>query len=62
MSCSVSHLRLFGCVAYAHVPKEKRGKLDECDTNMDGTLQDSTGLRIDSMNARVTHLGCFERR
>ncbi|KAJ1530149.1 hypothetical protein ONE63_005080 [Megalurothrips usitatus] len=24
----VSHLRIFGCDAYAHIPKEKRGKLD----------------------------------
>jgi hypothetical protein len=29
MSCSVAHLRVFGCVAYAHVPKELRRKLDE---------------------------------
>ena len=29
MSCSVSHLRVFGCVAYAHVPKERRGKPDD---------------------------------
>ena len=25
---SLSHLRVFGCVAYVHVPKEKRTKLD----------------------------------
>lgn len=25
----VEHLKVFGCVAYAHVPKEKRQKLDE---------------------------------
>ena len=25
---SLSHLRVFGCDAYAHVPKEKRTKLD----------------------------------
>ena len=29
MSCSVSHFRVFGCVAYAHVPKQIRGKLDD---------------------------------
>lgn len=29
MSCSVSHLRVFGCVDDAHVLKEKRGKLDD---------------------------------
>ena len=29
MYCSVSHLRVFGCVSYAHVPKERRGKLDD---------------------------------
>jgi len=29
MSCSVFHLRVFGCVSYAHVPKELRGKLDD---------------------------------
>ena len=26
---SISHLRIFGCVAYAHVPEEMRIKLDE---------------------------------
>ena len=25
---SLSHLRVFGCDAYGHVPKEKRTKLD----------------------------------
>jgi len=25
---SLSHLRVFGCDAYVHVPKEKRTKLD----------------------------------
>jgi len=29
MYCSISHLRVFGCVAYAHMPKELRGKLDD---------------------------------
>jgi transposase InsO family protein len=29
MSCNVAHFRVFGCVAYAHVPKELRRKLDE---------------------------------
>ena len=29
MSCNVSHLRVFGCVAYAHVTKALRGKLDD---------------------------------
>ncbi len=24
----VSHLRVFGCIAYVHVPNEKRSKLD----------------------------------
>ena len=24
----VKHLRIFGCDAYAHVPKDERGKLD----------------------------------
>ena len=28
MSHSVSHLNVFGCVAYAHVPDELRKKLD----------------------------------
>ena len=28
-SCHISHLRIFGCVAYAHVPKELRKKLDD---------------------------------
>ena len=26
---SVSHLKIFGCICYAHVPAEKRTKLDE---------------------------------
>ena len=29
MACSVSHFIFFGCVAYAHVPKQIRGKLDD---------------------------------
>jgi len=29
MYCNVSHFRVFGCVAYAHMPKERRGKLDD---------------------------------
>lgn len=29
MSCNVAHFRVFGCVAYAHVPKELRRKLDD---------------------------------
>ena len=26
---TVEHLRVFGCIAYAHVPKEKRHKFDD---------------------------------
>jgi len=26
---NISHLRVFGCIAYAHVPNEKRRKLDD---------------------------------
>ncbi|KAJ0735425.1 putative RNA-directed DNA polymerase [Helianthus annuus] len=26
---SIGHLRVFGCVAYAHIPKQYRGKLDD---------------------------------
>jgi transposase InsO family protein len=26
---SVTHIKVFGCTAYAHVPKEKRSKLDD---------------------------------
>ena len=26
---SVSHFKVFGCIAYAHVPKETRSKLDD---------------------------------
>jgi hypothetical protein len=29
MTCNVSHFRVFGCVAYAHVPKQLRKKLDD---------------------------------
>ena len=29
MNHSVSHLKIFGCVAYAHVPDELRKKLDK---------------------------------
>jgi hypothetical protein len=28
-SCNVSHFRIFGCVAFAHVPAEMRRKLDD---------------------------------
>jgi hypothetical protein len=28
---SVAHMRMFGCLAYAMVPDEKRGKLDTKD-------------------------------
>ncbi|GIL74079.1 hypothetical protein Vretimale_10366 [Volvox reticuliferus] len=40
----VSHLRIFGCAAYVHVPKEKRSKLDP--VSQKGTLvgYDSGGL------------------
>jgi hypothetical protein len=26
---SAKHLKVFGCICYSHIPKEKRGKLDE---------------------------------
>lgn len=26
---NISHLRVFGCISYAHVPTEKRGNLDD---------------------------------
>lgn len=26
---TVGHLRTFGCVAYSHIPEQKRNKLDE---------------------------------
>jgi len=29
MKSSVSHFRVFGCVAYAHIPKQLRIKLDD---------------------------------
>jgi len=28
-SCHISHLRIFGCVYYAHVPKQIRKNLDD---------------------------------
>ena len=34
MNHSVSHLKVFGCVAYAHVPDELRMKLDQRDKNV----------------------------
>jgi hypothetical protein len=30
---SVAHMKVFGCTAYAHVPKEKRIKLDDKSVN-----------------------------
>jgi len=33
ISCSVAHFIVFGCVAYAHVPKEMRRKIDEKNEN-----------------------------
>ena len=29
MSCIISHFKVFGCVSYAHVPWQIRGKLDD---------------------------------
>ena len=34
MNNSVSHLKIFGCVAYAHVLDELRGNLDKKRTNV----------------------------
>ena len=31
---SLQHLRVFGCDAYVHVPKENRSKLDQKDENV----------------------------
>jgi len=30
---NIVHMRIFGCIAYAHVPKEKRKKLDDKSIN-----------------------------
>ena len=29
MRCNVSHFRIFGCIAYAHVPKQLRKNIDD---------------------------------
>jgi hypothetical protein len=31
---SVAHLKVFGCDAFVHVPKEKRSKLDKKESNV----------------------------
>ena len=34
MNHNLSHLKVFGCVAYAHFPDELRKKLDKRDKNV----------------------------
>ncbi|GIL59722.1 hypothetical protein Vafri_14448, partial [Volvox africanus] len=58
----VSHLRIFGCAAYVHVPKEKRNKLDPVSRKgtlvgyesggiyrvlLDGSVETCTDVRFD---------------
>lgn len=48
MKPSVDHLRVFGCIAYAHVPYERRVKLDEKSIKcvMFGVSKESKGYRL----------------
>ncbi|CAL5408817.1 unnamed protein product [Camellia sinensis] len=41
---SVAHLRIFGCIAYAHVPDEKRKKLD--DKGVKGISEQSKAYKL----------------
>lgn len=45
---SVEHLRVWGCLAHAHVPNEKRGKLDDKSNTcvMFGFSKESKGYRL----------------
>ena len=52
---SVSHLRVFGCRAYAHVPKDERGKLD-CKTKkcvLVGYGEETKAYRLYDTNKKV---------
>ena len=40
---NVSYLRIFGCIAYYHIPKEKRNKLE---------LPDKIGIMVDYSRER----------
>ena len=54
----VDHLRVFGCDAYAHVPKDKRGKLDSKARRcvLLGYGETTKGYRLyDPVRARVIH-------
>lgn len=48
MKPSVDHLRVFGCIAYAHIPYEKRVKLDEKSIKcvMFGVSKESKAYRL----------------
>lgn len=45
---SVSHLRIFGCIGYAHIPAEKRTKLDDKSTKciFTGYTLETKGYRL----------------
>jgi hypothetical protein len=49
MKSSVSHFKVFGCVAYAHVPEELRRKLDD---------RSEKCVFLDTMNS-LKHTGCI---
>ena len=57
---SVSHLRVFGCKAFAHVPKDERGKLDSKAKKciLVGYGEETKGYRLyDPLKKRI----CFSR-
>ena len=52
---TVEHLRVFRCVAYAHVPKEKRQKLDDKGVKciFTGYSSESKAYRYDPINKKI---------
>jgi len=51
---SIAHLRVFGCTAYAHIPKEKRTKLEKKATKCMflGYCEDSKAYRLLNLETR----------
>ena len=61
---SVSHLRVFACAAYAHIPKDERGKLDHKARKciLVGFGEETKGYRLYNPNSPNRRKVFFSRR